>query len=173
MLEAASVRSPHAHAAIRGIDASAARRCAGVHAVLTFSDLAPLLAQERLPLQFRTARLPRDITPLVLAKDEVAFVGEAVAVVIAPKRYIAAEDAAALVAVEYAPLPAVSDCRQALAAGAPCAHRARASNLLIEFQQCYGHVADAFTRAPHRASINLKQHRGGAHSIEGRGAVAA
>src|SRR5215813_7508166 len=146
MLEAAFVRSPHAHAAIRGIDASAARRCAGVHAVLTFSDLAPLLAQERLPLQFRTARLPRDITPLVLAKDEVAFVGEAVAVVIAQTRYIA-EDAAALVAVEYAPLPAVSDCRQALAAGAPCAHRARASNLLIEFQQCYGDVADAFARA--------------------------
>src|SRR5262245_18414705 len=173
MLEAAFVRSPHAHAAIRGIDASAARRCAGVHAVLTFSDLAPpLLAQERLPLQFRTARLPRDITPLVLAKDEVAFVGEAVAVVIAQTRYIA-EDAAALVAVDYAPLPAVSDCRQALAAGAPCARGAHASDLLIEFQQCYGDVADAFARAPHRASINLKQHRGGAHSIEGRGAVAA
>src|SRR5499433_3043072 len=172
MLEAAFVRSPHAHAAIRGIDAAAARRCAGVHAVLTFPDLAPLLAQERLPLQFRTARLPRDITPLILAKDEVAFVGEAVAVVIAQTRYIA-EDAAALVAVDYAPLPAVSDCRQALAPGAPCAHRARAGNLLIEFQQCYGDVADAFARAPHRASVNLKQHRGGAHSIEGRGAVAA
>ncbi|HKD21267.1 MAG TPA: molybdopterin cofactor-binding domain-containing protein, partial [Rhizomicrobium sp.] len=172
MLEAAFVRSPHAHAAIRGIDAGAARRCEGVHAVLTFSDLAPLLAQERLPLQFRTARLPHDITPLVLAKDEVAFVGEAVAVVIARTRYLA-EDAAALVAVDYAPLPAVSDCRQALAPGAPCAHRARGSNLLIEFRQSYGDVADAFARAPHRASVNLKQHRGGAHSIEGRGAVAA
>src|SRR5262249_61930496 len=34
-------------------------------------------------------------------------------------------------------------------------------------------AADAFARAPHRASVNLKQHRGGAHSIEGRGAVAA
>jgi len=172
MLEAAFVRSPHAHAAIRAIDTAAARQCAGVHAVLTFSDLAPLLAQERLPLQFRTARLPGDITPLVLAKDEVAFVGEAVAVVIAQSRYIA-EDAAALVAVDYAPLPAVSDCRQALAPQAPSAHRARASNLLIEFVQSYGDAADAFACAPHRASVNLKQHRGGAHSIEGRGAVAA
>ena len=171
MLEAAFVRSPHAHAAIRAIDTAAARHCAGVHAVLTFSDLAPLLAQERLPLQFRTTRLPSDITPLVLAKDEVAFVGEAVAVVIAQSRYIA-EDAAALVAVDYEPLPAVSDCRQALAPQAPCAHRARASNLLIEFAQSYGDAADAFARAPHRASVNLKQHRGGAHSIEGRGAVA-
>src|SRR5262249_39628274 len=126
----------------------------------------------RLPLQFRTARLPGDITPLVLAKDEVAFAGEAVAVGIAQTRYIA-EDAAALVSGDYTPLPGGSGCPQTAPPGAPCAHRARAGNLLIEFQQCYGDVADAFARAPHRASVNLKQHRGGAHSIEGRGAVAA
>jgi carbon-monoxide dehydrogenase large subunit len=171
MLEAAFVRSPHAHAAIRGIDTSAARRHPGVHAVLTLADLRPLLAQERLPLQFRTAQLPPDITPLVLAKDEVAFVGEAVAVVIAATRYIA-EDAAALVIVDYEPLPAVADCRQALAPGAPSAHRARAGNLLLEFSQSYGDVTGAFARAPHRMSVSLKQHRGGAHSIEARGALA-
>src|SRR4030081_3442188 len=89
MMEAAFVRSPHAHAAIRGIDTSAARRYPGVHAVLTLADLRPLLSQVRLPLQFRTAQLPSDVTPLVLADDEVAFVGEAVAVVIAQSRYIA------------------------------------------------------------------------------------
>jgi aerobic carbon-monoxide dehydrogenase large subunit len=171
-LEAAFVRSPHAHAAIRGIDTSAARRCPGVQAVLTLADLLPLLAQERLPLQFRAAQLPPDITPLVLAKDEVAFVGEAVAVVVAQTRYLA-EDAAALVAVDYEPLPAVSDCRQALQAGAPRAHRGRAGNLLVEFRQAYGDITDAFARAPRRASVSLKQHRGGAHSIEGRGALAA
>src|SRR6478609_4956927 len=171
MLEAAFVRSPHAHAAIRGIDTHAARRCAGVHAVLTLAELAPHLAQERLPLQFRTANLPPDITPFVLAKDEVAFVGEAVAVVIAQTRYIA-EDAVPLVAVDYQPLSAVSDCRLALAPHAPRAHRGRDNNLLIEFRQSYGDVAAAFAHAPHRVSVNLKQHRGGAHSIEGRGAVA-
>jgi aerobic carbon-monoxide dehydrogenase large subunit len=170
MLEAAFVRSPHAHAAIRGIDARAARQCPGVHAVLTLADLKPLLTHERLPLQFRTAQLPADITPLVLAKDEVAFVGEAVAVVIAQSRYLA-EDAAALVAVDYEPLPAVSDCRKALAPKAPRAHRVCA-NLLTEFKQSYGDVAGAFARAPRRVSISLKQHRGGAHSIEGRGALA-
>jgi carbon-monoxide dehydrogenase large subunit len=172
MLEAAFVRSPHAHAAIRSIDVSAARRHPGVHAVLTLADLAPLLSSERLPLQFRTAQLPPDITPLVLAKDEVSFVGEAVAVVIAPTRYLA-EDAAALVAVDYEPLPAVSDCRQALAPGAPHAHQSRASNVLIAFKQSYGDVDAAFARAPRRASVHLKQHRGGAHSIEGRGAIAS
>jgi carbon-monoxide dehydrogenase large subunit len=171
MLEAAFVRSPHAHAAIRGIDTRAARQCPDVHAVLTLADLRPLLTHERLPLQFRTAQLPADVTPLVLAKDEVSFVGEAVAVVIAQSRYLA-EDAAALVAVDYEPLPAVSDCRQALAPEAPRAHRVRASNLLVEFKQSYGDVAGAFARAPRRVSISLKQHRGGAHSIEGRGALA-
>jgi aerobic carbon-monoxide dehydrogenase large subunit len=171
LLEAAFVRSPHAHAGIRGIDAEAARRLPGVHAVLTAADLAPLLTSERLPLQFRTDQLPADVAPFVLAKDEVVFVGEAIAVVIARTRAIA-EDAAALVDVDYEPLPAISDCRDALRAGASLAHRRKSSNLLIELRQTYGDVASAFARAPHRAHVSLKQHRGGAHSMEGRGAVA-
>jgi len=171
MLEAAFVRSPHAHAGIRGIDTAAARQLPGVQAVFSFADLAPLLTAERLPLQFRTDQLPADVAPFVLAKDEVAFVGEAIAVVIAHTRAIA-EDAAALVEVDYEPLPAISDCRAALRPGAPVAHRGKASNLLIEFRQAYGDVAAGFSRAPHRAAVHLKQHRGGAHSIEGRGAVA-
>ncbi len=156
---------------IRHVDADAARRLPGVHAVFALADLAPMLTSERLPLQFRTDQLPSDVAPLVLAKDEVAYVGEAVAVVIAQTRAIA-EDAAATVAVDYEPLPAVSDCRDALRPGAPLAHRRKASNLLIEFHQSYGDIAGAFARAPHRARVSLKQHRGGAHSIEGRGAVA-
>ncbi len=172
MLEAAFVRSPHAHARIRGVDARAARAQARVHAVFAFSDLAPLLSQARLPLGFRTDALPPDITPFPLARDEVAFVGEAVAVVIAQTRHDA-EDAAALVTVDYEPLAPVSDCRAALLPGAPRAHTARPSNLLIELKQGYGDVAGAFARAPHRARVHLKQHRGGAHSMEGRGALAS
>jgi aerobic carbon-monoxide dehydrogenase large subunit len=171
MLEAAFVRSPHAHARIRGIDTRAASEHPNVHAVFTLADLAPLLARERLPLGFRTDELPPDITPFVLARDEVAFVGEAVAVVIAQNRYVA-EDAAALVNVDYETMPAVSDCRAALAPDSPLAHRANKSNLLIEFKQAYGDVTGAFARAPRRAGVHLKQHRGGAHSIEGRGTVA-
>jgi aerobic carbon-monoxide dehydrogenase large subunit len=171
LLEAAFVRSPHAHAGIRSIDTEAARRLPGVHAVLTSADLAPLLTSERLPLQFRTDQLSADVAPFVLAKDEVAFVGEAIALVIARTRAIA-EDAAALVDIDYEALPAISDCRDALRAGAPLAHRRKSSNLLIELRQTYGDVASAFARAPHRARVSLKQHRGGAHSMEGRGAVA-
>jgi carbon-monoxide dehydrogenase large subunit len=171
-LHAAFVRSPHAHALIHGIDAGAARQAPGVQAVLTLADLMPHLSEERLPLQFRSAVLPPDITPFVLAKDEVAFVGEAVAVVIAQSRALA-EDAAALVAVDYEPLPAVADCRAAAAPGAPLAHRGRKSNVMTEIKQAYGDVAAAFARAPHKIKVNLKQHRGGAHSIEGRGALAS
>jgi carbon-monoxide dehydrogenase large subunit len=171
MLEAAFVRSPHAHAGIRGIDASKALRLPGVYAVFAQSDLASLLTAERLPLQFRTDQLPSDVAPFVLAKDEVVFVGEAVAIVVAQSRAIA-EDAAALVEVDYEPLPAISDCRAALRPGAPLAHRSKSSNQLIEFRQGYGDIAAAFARAPHTARVSLKQHRGGAHSMEGRGAVA-
>ena len=83
MLEAAFVRSPHAHARIRGIDTGKARAHPNVQAVFTLADFAPLLSSERLPLGFRTDELPPDITPFVLARDEVAFAGEAVAVVVA------------------------------------------------------------------------------------------
>jgi carbon-monoxide dehydrogenase large subunit len=44
---------------------------------------------------------------------------------------------------------------------------------MIEFRQSYGDAAAAFERAPHRVSVALKQHRGGAHSIEGRGVLAS
>jgi carbon-monoxide dehydrogenase large subunit len=171
MLEAAFVRSPHAHAAIRGIDATSARRLPGVHAVLTLADIAPYLSSERLPLQFRAKDLPPDITPFVLAKDEVAFVGEAVAVVIADSRYIA-EDAAALVLVDYDPLPVVADCKQGFAPGSPIARRGKASNVISEIRQAYGNIDATFARAPRRTKVNLKQHRGAAHPIEGRGVLA-
>jgi aerobic carbon-monoxide dehydrogenase large subunit len=171
MLEAAFVRSPHGHASFRSVDTCEARMMPGVHAVLALADLAPFLSQERLPLQFRSSQIPPDVTPFVLARDEVSFVGEAVAVVIAANRYIA-EDAAALVRVDYELMPAVSDCREALAPEAPRAHCSRNSNLLVEFRQSYGDVAAAFAQAPHKVSVNLKQHRGGAHSIEGRAALA-
>ena len=63
-----------------------------------------------------------------------------------------AEDAAALVAVDYEPLPAASDCRAAAAPGAPLAHRGRKTNVMTEIKQAYGDVAAAFAGAPHRVA---------------------
>ena len=172
MLEAAFVRSSFAHARIKSIDTAAARATPGVHAVLTFEDLRPLLTQDRLPLELRLEPLPPNVTPFPLAKDEVVFVGEAIAVVIADSRYLA-EDAAMLVAVEYDPLPPVADCAQAIEPGAARVDTRKASNIVKEFRQAYGNVDAAFNSAPHRAALRLKTHRGVGHPIEGRAVLAS
>jgi aerobic carbon-monoxide dehydrogenase large subunit len=171
-LEAAFVRSTFAHARLKSIDVSAARAAAGVRAVLTYDDLRPHFAQDRLPLELRLDVLPPNITPLPLAKDEVVFVGEAIAVVIATSRYLA-EDAATLVKVEYEPLEPVSDCRRAIEPGAPRADTRKQSNIIKEFRQTYGNVDAAFRDAPHRAQLRLKTHRGIAHPLEGRAVLAS
>jgi aerobic carbon-monoxide dehydrogenase large subunit len=171
LLHVAFVRSPHAHAFIRGIDKDAARALPGVHAVLTLEDLRPALAQPRLPRNPRATRQPEGSTPFILAEREVAFVGEPVALVAAKSRYCA-EDAASLVAVDYEPLPALADCRAALAPGAPRVRSAMASNLLAGFKVDYGAVEAAFAGAAHRFAVELWQQRGAGHPLEGRGTLA-
>src|SRR6516162_3267034 len=119
---AAFVRSQHPHAAIGGIGAHDALALPGVHAVLTLDDLAPILAQRRM-LRHSNSGTPLDrYWSFALADGEVSYVGEAVAIVLADSRYLA-EDAAALVAVDYDELPAVADCRQSGAPGAPAVRR--------------------------------------------------
>jgi len=172
LLEAAFLRSPVAHGLIAGIDATAARAIKGVHTVYTLADLRPALTADRLPLQFPSNVLPPNISPFILAGREVAYVGEAVAMVIAEDRYIA-EDALAAIMLDIQELPAVSDCRDALAADAADVHVHRKGNLLVDFAQSYGDVDKAVEAAPHRLTVHLKQHRGGAHPIEGRGLLAS
>ena len=101
MLWAAFVRSTHAHARIRSIDASAARATTGVHAVLTAAEIG-----ER-----RFGQVLADWT--VLAHEKVRFVGDPVAAVAAETRELA-EAAAALVDVRYDPLPAIFDPEEAI-----------------------------------------------------------
>ena len=118
VLHACFVRSPHAHARIRSIDLSAARALPGVHGAFTAQDLMGELTHWRMPLGFAFAVLPENTVPFVLAREEVAFVGEAIAVIVAQSRHVA-EDAAALVAIDFEVLPAISDLRQALEPNAP------------------------------------------------------
>ena len=170
LAHAAFVRSPHAHALIRSIDAEAARAIPGVIAVLTAKELEKQLTTLRMPLGFPTTSLPEDITPFVLTPREVCFVGEAIAMVIAESRH-AAEDAVAAISVDYEPLPAVSDCRAVLDPAAPRV-RLEGPNLLTRFKVGYGDCAKAFASAAHVFKETIFQHRGGAHPIEGRGVVA-
>jgi aerobic carbon-monoxide dehydrogenase large subunit len=171
LLHAAVLRSPHAHAAIRGIDTSAALALPGVRAVVTFADLPPSMQRQTVPLLVPSAAIKQPYMPYCLAKDEVCFVGEPVAIVVADSRYLA-EDAAALVAVDFEPLPVASDCVAALAAGAPLAHRDAVSNLAAVIPVNVGNAEAAFAQAPHVFREKLFQHRGGPFFIECRGMIA-
>ncbi len=171
MLEAAFVRSPYGHAAIAGIDSTAAAALPGVHAVLTRADLKPYLQNEFLVVGLPSKLYKQDRNRPALAGDEVVHVGEPVAIVVADNRYVA-EDAAALVDVVYEPLPAVADCRAALAPGAALVHRDGPDNLLSEFDIGYGDVQGVFSTAPHVFRESFWQHRGGGHSMECRGGIA-
>lgn len=98
------VQAPHAHARILGIDASAARACPGVLAVLTAADI---------PGANQTGPIKHD-EPL-LPSDEVSYFGQVLAWVVAEDE-ASARAAAARVVIDYAPLPALLTLQQAIAA---------------------------------------------------------
>ncbi len=106
-----------------------------------------------------------------LADGEVSYVGEPVAIVVAQDRYIA-EDAAALVRVDYDVLASAGDCRKATGAGTPLVRRELNSNVAARYQVAYGDAASAFAGAARIFREELWQHRGSAHPIECRGVVA-
>src|ERR1700754_288602 len=97
-LHACFVRSPHPHARIRAIDTAAAGAMPGVHAVLTADDLPARMATSQIPMLVPSPAIKTPRTQLALARQEVCYVGQTIAVVIADDRYLA-EDAAAAVKV--------------------------------------------------------------------------
>src|SRR5262249_18210618 len=168
VLHAGFVRSPHPHALIRAIDKAAALNLKGVHAVLTLDDLAPVLARRRM-LRQSNSGVPLDkLWAFALADGETSYVGEAVALVLAESRYLA-EDAAALVAVDYDVVAAAADCRAAVEPGAPRVRRELSSNVVATYKVAYGDADAAFGETAHVFGETLWQHRGSGHPIEGRG----
>src|SRR6266536_1593810 len=119
VLHGVVLRSPHAHARIGAIDGARARTMPGVHLVLTASDLGE--PNQPTPLLIPNPNLTHPRTPRPLATDEVRFVGEPVAFVVAEDRYLA-EDALAAIEVTWEPLPAVASIEAALMPGAPLVH---------------------------------------------------
>ena len=104
-LHLAFVMSPHAHADIVTIDTERARRAKGVAGVFVgadFADKVNLMTGDTAQPGYQIIKRP------VMAVDRVRFVGEFVAVVAAKDRYLA-EDAAGLIEVSYAQLPAICD----------------------------------------------------------------
>jgi carbon-monoxide dehydrogenase large subunit len=171
MLHVAFLRSSQAHARLASVDADRARAMPGVHAVWTIDDVRPHLSNILLEVALPSPAYRLTLHRPVLAVAEVVHVGEPIAAVIADDRYIA-EDAVAAIAVDYEPLPAVGDCRAALAADAPRAHREAPHNIAAQFDMGYGDTAAAFAAAAHVFRQSLFQHRGVGQPIECRGTVA-
>ena len=172
MLHASFVRSPHPHARIRGIDASEARRMPAVRAVLTAGDLPACVARSRIPMLVPSPFITTVRTQLPLAREEVSYVGEIMAVVVAESRH-AAEDGADAVSVDFEALAWVSDCRDAVATGAARVHSDVASNIAASVPVAYGDVEAAFAGAARVFEEEISAHRGAAMPLEGRAVLAS
>ena len=172
LLHACFVRSPHAHAMVGEIDSRAAMAMPGVHAVLTADDLPESMRRTPIPMLTPNPAITAARTQTVLARDEVHYVGQPIAVVIADSRYIA-EDAAAAVTVNYDVLAAVADCRAAIKDGAPRAHSDLQSNVAARFPLAYGDIDAAFAGAAHVFEEAIWQHRGGGMALETRAVLAS
>ncbi len=176
MHHVAFVRSPHAHARIRRIDTGAARRRAGVRAVVTGEELKALCAP--IPLGgggeggggANPDNVGRKHYPLSIGR--VRHVGEAVAAVIAATE-AEAVDAAADVVVDWEPLPAVNDVFAAMAEGAPRLFDDAPRNIEHENRITAGDPDAAFRRAAHVVKQRMVSQRLSGVPMEGRGTLAA
>ena len=172
---AAFVRSPHARAKIKSLDASAAKKMPGVVAVLTGADLANdkignLICGWMIHSKDGT---PMKMAPHpAIATGTVNHVGDAVAVVIG-ETLAQARDAAEKVKVDYEVLPAVVDPAKAQAAGAPQIHADIAKNTIYQW-----HLGDAkataaaFAAAKHVTKLDIINNRLVPNAIEPRAALA-
>jgi aerobic carbon-monoxide dehydrogenase large subunit len=148
------VRSPSAHADLRGVETAAAGELPGVRAVVTAADFDSV---PRIPVRLGPFDQPLDdfLQP-VLADGRVRYVGEPIAVVVADDPYVA-EDAAELVACDLEPLEVVLDARETEA---------------LALERGYGDVEAAFDRAAHVVEVEVDVGRHSAVPLETRGLVA-
>jgi carbon-monoxide dehydrogenase large subunit len=169
MLSVAFLRSPHAHARIRGVDVSAVAGGPGIAMVLTGEEAAraakPIPSMLNLP-GFRVTDWP------ALATGKVRFVGEPVAAVAAADRYLA-EDAAERIRVTYEALPPVADAEQALRPGAACLHENLTDNILFHLRHDNGQADPAFQEAEIVLAETFRHPRCAGAPLENRGVIAS
>jgi aerobic carbon-monoxide dehydrogenase large subunit len=150
-LYVAFVRSPYAHARIKGIDVQAARSLPGVHALLIGKDLLAQLAEVR-------GGPTRNIKIYPLAVDKVRYVGEPVAAVAAESRY-QAEDGAEAVVVDYELLPAVVDPEEAMKDSSTKLFDELKGNIVFETHFSTPDLDQVFRAADHVISARLNSQR--------------
>ncbi|MDA9407985.1 xanthine dehydrogenase family protein molybdopterin-binding subunit [Bradyrhizobium sp. CCBAU 45384] len=173
MLHVAFLRSQVAHARLKHIDVSRARKRPGVVAVYVAEDYGdywqpgPLLVQPP-PIPGSTFN-PRTQVPL--ARDKVRYVGEPLAVVVAESRYLA-EDALDDIDVELETLPAVVDIEQALTSSSTPVHDDLGSNVAAHVHQVKGDYRKAAANAQIILKRRFRYEHGISSPIETRGVVA-
>jgi aerobic carbon-monoxide dehydrogenase large subunit len=169
MVHVAFVRSAHAHARLVRVELDAARRAPGVVGVLTGDAVARLCKPYRGVLLHYTGMKTGAMLPL--AVERVRYVGEPIVALAAESR-VAAEDAAALVGVEYELLPPVLTPSAALAADAPLIHPELGDNLLYETRLSAGDPEAAFGGAHRTWARTFTTGRHTGVPLEPRGLVA-
>ena len=159
LLHAAFLRSPHAHARIVSVDLSRARALPGVVAIHQASDL--LAVCKPWTTVFRMIPGHRSAAQSPLAHERALWQGQPVVLVIAESRAIA-EDAVALIEVEWEALPALARGREALAPEATPLHPGMDSNILFEHRMSVGDPEAAFAGAAHvvRRRMRFPRHTG-------------
>ena len=168
MLQAAVLRSRHAHARLVSIDAKRALELPGVRAVLTAADVP---ANAIIPNRVGAPPGAERYLQPAIARGVVRYVGEPVALVVADDRYVA-EDALALIDVVYDPLPVCASAAQALAPGAPLLFTGTDSNNVAVIAMDSGDIASALERADLVIRERFVYPRQTAAALETRGLVA-
>ncbi|MFT8246038.1 xanthine dehydrogenase family protein molybdopterin-binding subunit [Roseomonas sp. BN140053] len=177
------VRSPYAHAAILSVDAEAARAMPGVLAVLTAAELAAAglgtVSGAAIPQLSRDGKPIAKLFRPALAGERVRHLGEPVALVVA-ETVAQAQDAAEAVAVEYDPLPTVTEAEAAVAPDAPQLWPEAPGNVALDWVgppdpegRNIAAVDAAFARADKVARISLPNRRLVVASLEPRVATAS
>ncbi|HEY8948506.1 MAG TPA: xanthine dehydrogenase family protein molybdopterin-binding subunit [Rhizomicrobium sp.] len=167
-------RSPHAHAKIRSIDTTAAKSAPGVVAVLTQADLEAAGAKPmatKTPVKARDGSFPKGVAKNFLAKDQVTFVGEAVAMVVA-ETLAQARDAAEMIDVDYDTLEAVGTL-EAAPKGAQIWSEVPGNECLDWADGKEDETTAAFAKAAYTASVDMVQNRIVVNSMETRNAIGA
>ena len=164
------LRSPHAHARIRSIDARAARDLRGVLAVVTGAELNATCAAQLPVAGVQEHMQVRSRWPM--AADVARYEGEPVAAVVAEDGYIA-RDAIELIEVDYEPMPAVVDCERALEDGAPLVHEDMGTNLCVSSSRTVGDPDAAFAEADGVLSMRIVEPRLVPNSMEPRAVTAS
>jgi len=177
MTHAFVLRSPLAHARIKRIDTATARRMSAVLLVATGDDLSahglgdvPCLV----PLTSRDGKPRRDTPRPVLARRTVRHVGQPVALVIA-ENLTAARDAAEKIEIDYEPLPAVTEAKDAIAVGAPQLFDHISGNIVFDWDNDTSDAKAAeaaFAKAAHIVTLDIINNRLVVNSMEPRNAIA-